>query len=214
MFLEVLIGQMGQDGEIDVVLGKTLAVLGHAELFEPVPDLLHCGAASHSPSGEHIRLRGCRPFRLRRSATGNGRAGVSLSPRFPRRLDRRWYCVEISLSGRPSRPARAAHARVPGPTAVMRKPSALQARSGMESDRWVAWGLSLPCRGDKDYASYGHSRHCASARRCDPGWRRARAKPRSAWQADRRAHARRPVSRLGPGRSVDPRGDRPPTPAA
>ena len=90
----------------------------------------------------------------------------------------------------------------------MRKPSAPQARSGMESDRWVAWGLSLPCRGDKDYASYGHSRHCASARCCDPGWRRARAKPRSARQADRRAHARRPVSRLGPGRSVDPRGDR------
>jgi hypothetical protein len=38
----------------NLVLSKALAVLGHAELFEPVPDLLHCGAASHSPSGEHI----------------------------------------------------------------------------------------------------------------------------------------------------------------
>jgi hypothetical protein len=37
-----------------------------------------------------------------------------------------WRGVEISLSGRPSRPARAAHA--PGPTAFMRKPSAPQAR--------------------------------------------------------------------------------------
>ena len=40
---EVLIGQIGKDGEIDVVLGKTLGVLGHAELFEPVRNLLHRG---------------------------------------------------------------------------------------------------------------------------------------------------------------------------
>ena len=47
--LEVLIGQMGEYGEIDLVLSKALAVLGHAELFEPVPDLLHCGALSRAP---------------------------------------------------------------------------------------------------------------------------------------------------------------------
>jgi hypothetical protein len=29
---------------------------------------------------------------------------------FPRRLDRRWWCLEISISGRASKPARAAHA--------------------------------------------------------------------------------------------------------
>ena len=38
---EVLIGQLGQKGEIDIVLGKTLRVLGHAKLFEPIRDLLH-----------------------------------------------------------------------------------------------------------------------------------------------------------------------------
>jgi hypothetical protein len=35
-FFEVLIGQVTQDREIDIVLGKALGVLGHAELFEPV----------------------------------------------------------------------------------------------------------------------------------------------------------------------------------
>ena len=84
--------------------------------------------AAHSPAHlamlrwNIIRTEGAGPFRRRRSATGNGRAG-SL---FPPAADRRWYCVEISLSERPGRPARAAHA--PGPTAVIRKPSAPQAR--------------------------------------------------------------------------------------
>ena len=38
---EVLIGQIAKDGGIDVVLGKALRVLGHAEFFEPVRNLLH-----------------------------------------------------------------------------------------------------------------------------------------------------------------------------
>ena len=59
------------------VFSKALRVLGHAELFEPVRDLLHCGAPSHSPSGEHIRLRGCRPFRLR-SVLRAGMARIAL----------------------------------------------------------------------------------------------------------------------------------------
>jgi hypothetical protein len=37
-----------QGGEIDPILGKALGVLGHAELFEPVRNLLHCGALSHA----------------------------------------------------------------------------------------------------------------------------------------------------------------------
>jgi len=41
---EVLIGQMTEDRDIDVILGKTLGVLGHAELFEPARNLLHSGA--------------------------------------------------------------------------------------------------------------------------------------------------------------------------
>ena len=39
--LEVLIGQVAKDRDINAVLGKTLRVLGHAELFEPVRNLLH-----------------------------------------------------------------------------------------------------------------------------------------------------------------------------
>ena len=41
--LEVLIGQIGKYRDIDSVLRKARRVLGHAELFEPVRNLLHCG---------------------------------------------------------------------------------------------------------------------------------------------------------------------------
>ena len=38
---EVLIGQVAKDGGVDIALGKALRVLGHAERFEPVRNLLH-----------------------------------------------------------------------------------------------------------------------------------------------------------------------------
>src|SRR5262249_17946931 len=38
---QVLIGQVRKDGEINAAFGKTLSVLGHAELFELVSNLLH-----------------------------------------------------------------------------------------------------------------------------------------------------------------------------
>jgi hypothetical protein len=38
---EVLLGQIGEDGNIDPVLDKALGVLGHAESFEPVRHLFH-----------------------------------------------------------------------------------------------------------------------------------------------------------------------------
>ena len=38
---EMLVGQVGENGHINVVLGEPLRVLGHAELFEPVGNLLH-----------------------------------------------------------------------------------------------------------------------------------------------------------------------------
>ena len=40
---EVLISQIAEDRNIDVVLDKALRVLGHAELFEPICNLLHRG---------------------------------------------------------------------------------------------------------------------------------------------------------------------------
>ena len=38
---EVLISEVGERLNFDPILGKTLGVLGHAELFEPVLNLLH-----------------------------------------------------------------------------------------------------------------------------------------------------------------------------
>jgi hypothetical protein len=38
---EMLFGQFGKDGNIDLVFGKTLGLLGHAEFFEPIRNLLH-----------------------------------------------------------------------------------------------------------------------------------------------------------------------------
>jgi hypothetical protein len=35
----------GEAPDIDSVLGEALGVLGHAELFEPISDLLHRGSA-------------------------------------------------------------------------------------------------------------------------------------------------------------------------
>src|SRR5215472_3195413 len=40
---------MAEDGKIDIVIGKGLSILGHAELFEPVRNLLHGG--HRDPSG-------------------------------------------------------------------------------------------------------------------------------------------------------------------
>jgi len=37
----MLIGQVRKDRKINTVLGKEFCVLGHAELFEPVCNLLH-----------------------------------------------------------------------------------------------------------------------------------------------------------------------------
>jgi hypothetical protein len=44
---------------------KTLLVLGHDELIEPVRNLLHW-RTSHASFGKDILLTGSRPFRLRR----------------------------------------------------------------------------------------------------------------------------------------------------
>jgi hypothetical protein len=42
---KVLIGEIGQDGKADVVLGKALRVLSETELLEPLSDLLHYRSA-------------------------------------------------------------------------------------------------------------------------------------------------------------------------
>ena len=52
---EVLISQIGKDGKINIVVGKTLRVLGHAELFEPVRDLLHRRLRADLPNSSEPR---------------------------------------------------------------------------------------------------------------------------------------------------------------
>jgi hypothetical protein len=51
-------GQVPKHREIDSVLGKTLCVLGHAELFEPVRNFLHRGGApqyrAHPPASASL----------------------------------------------------------------------------------------------------------------------------------------------------------------
>jgi hypothetical protein len=51
----MLIGQVGENRQINAVFSKTLGVLGHAELFEPVRNLLHCGALSRAPCDAPVR---------------------------------------------------------------------------------------------------------------------------------------------------------------
>jgi len=41
--LEVLVGQVAERRSANPVLSKALRVLGHAETFEPIHNLLHCG---------------------------------------------------------------------------------------------------------------------------------------------------------------------------
>jgi hypothetical protein len=40
---EMLLCQVGKNGNIDLVFGKPLRILGHSEVFEPVRNLLHRG---------------------------------------------------------------------------------------------------------------------------------------------------------------------------
>lgn len=40
-FFQILIRQVAKDREIDIVVSKALRVLGHAEFFQPVSNLLH-----------------------------------------------------------------------------------------------------------------------------------------------------------------------------
>jgi hypothetical protein len=54
--IKVLIGQLVENVDIDVVVGKTLRVLGHAELSEPIRNLLHCGAPSQHLAMHHANI--------------------------------------------------------------------------------------------------------------------------------------------------------------
>jgi hypothetical protein len=60
---KVLIGQMGQCRDVNSILSKALRILGHAELFEPIRNLLHRGGtpdcrASSARIGKFIRQTG------------------------------------------------------------------------------------------------------------------------------------------------------------
>ena len=46
--IEVIVRQFAENLYIDIVFSKTLRVLGHAELFEPVGNLFHCAPANNA----------------------------------------------------------------------------------------------------------------------------------------------------------------------
>ena len=51
---EVVISQMRECRNTNPVLGKTLRILGHTELIEPLRNLLHCGALSDAPCDAQV----------------------------------------------------------------------------------------------------------------------------------------------------------------
>ena len=60
-FLEVLICEMAENGDVDLVLGKALSVLPETELFEPVRNPLHRSPArifpcSSTPAGGSVHV--------------------------------------------------------------------------------------------------------------------------------------------------------------
>ena len=63
--LQVLIGQMAKRSDTDSVFSKALRILGHAELIEPLRNLLHTGASpTHLAMlrSKTIRTNGSRPI--------------------------------------------------------------------------------------------------------------------------------------------------------
>ena len=72
----MLISQMAKDGKINIVIGKGLSISGHAEVFEPVLNLLHRGHQgpswlSFSPRQQRVYINKfaiARPFKKRGSA--------------------------------------------------------------------------------------------------------------------------------------------------
>jgi hypothetical protein len=53
--LEMLLGQVRENALIDVILGKARRVLGHAELFEPLRNLLHRPPHAGLPTTAELR---------------------------------------------------------------------------------------------------------------------------------------------------------------
>jgi len=47
--LEILIGKMAEDRDINVVISESLGVLSQAELRQPVRNRLHCGLLPSPP---------------------------------------------------------------------------------------------------------------------------------------------------------------------
>ena len=54
--LEVLIAKMGEYGNINLILGKTLSVLPKTKIFQPVRNLLHRGpvACSYASAARRV----------------------------------------------------------------------------------------------------------------------------------------------------------------
>jgi len=80
--LKILIGQMVEDRDINSVLGKTLRVVGHAEVFEPICNLLSDpfpGADDRAKPGRPLKsLADKLPRSTPSSALNRPDSGISL----------------------------------------------------------------------------------------------------------------------------------------
>src|SRR5271165_1345637 len=98
--LEVLIVKMGEYGNINLILGKTLSVLPETELFQPVRNLLHRGPfwpVYRSPTTPLDQVD--REF-MRKIRSAVVPPGLNMPSRCPRRDPprRRHYCCDAPLT--------------------------------------------------------------------------------------------------------------------
>src|SRR5271156_5855074 len=98
--LEVLIAKMGEYGNINLILGKTLSVLPETELFQPVRNLLHRGPFSRIYRGPTAPLDQVDSEFMRQIRSVVVTAGLNMPSRCPRRdpPHGRDYCCDAPFT--------------------------------------------------------------------------------------------------------------------
>src|SRR5579871_2880273 len=99
--LEVLIAKIGEYGNINLILGKTLSVLPETELFQPVRNLLHRGPFSWIYRGPTAPLDQVDSEFMRQIRSVVVTAGLNMPSRCSRR-DPPHRGSSVSPRGRPS----------------------------------------------------------------------------------------------------------------
>src|ERR1700733_11491294 len=98
--LEVLIAKMGEYGNINLILGKTLSILPETGLFQPVRNLLHRGPFSRIYRDPTAPLDQVDSEFMRQIRSVVVTAGLNMPSGGPRRNPprRRHYCCDAPLT--------------------------------------------------------------------------------------------------------------------